>query len=283
MSQKIKIALGGAVVAAVITIIYFVFFAGMEGTDDAQVGGHMAILSTKVPGLVQEVLIDENYKVKKGDILVRIDKRDYINVRDQLQSELASAQAKFRQAQKDFARAQNLVKEKAIPAQEMDAAQSLYDDLKSKASAIESQLKQAELNIEYTDVRAPEDGTIGKKSVEPGMVVSTTQPLMFFVSSQTPWVTANFKETQVRHMKIGDHAKISIDSIGGKSFEGQIESFSPGTGATFALIPPDNATGNFTKIVQRVPVRVRLTAESTKGFEDRIVPGLSADVTVYVK
>lgn len=93
---------------------------------------------------------------------------------------------------------------------------------------------------------------------------------------------ANFKETQLKKMKIGQRTEIAIDSIGGKVFEGEIESFSPGTGATFALIPPDNATGNFTKIVQRLPVRIRFNAKSIRGYEDRIVPGLSAEATVFL-
>ena len=283
MNQRGKIAVGVLAGVVLVGLIYLVFFAGVESTDDAQVGGHVAILSTKVPGLVTQVLIDENYKVHKGDVLAEIDPRDYINARDQLKSELASAEAKFVRAQKDFKRDQNLVKEHAIPIQEMDASQSQFDEAKAKVESIRAQLNQAELNLEFTNIRAPDDGTIGKKSVEPGMVVSTTQPLMSFVAAHDPWVTANFKETQVRKMRLGDRVRVSIDSIGGKEFEGRIESFSPGTGSTFALIPPDNATGNFTKIVQRLPVRVHLSPESMKGFEERIVPGLSADVKVYVQ
>lgn len=283
MKTKSKIIIAGVIFAAAVIVAYNVLFAGVESTDDAQVGGHVAVLSAKVPGLVTEVLIDENYKVRKGDVLVKIDQRDYINAREQLRSELASAEAMFAQSQKDFNRDKNLLKEKAIPPQEMEAAQSKFDDLKSRTEAIRSQFKQAELNLEFTEIKAPDDGTIGKKSVEPGMVVTLTQPLMAFVSNRTPWITANFKETQVRHMRVGDRAKISIDSIGEKEFEGVIESFSPATGSTFALIPPDNATGNFTKIVQRLPVRVRLTPESIKGFEERILPGLSSDVKVYIR
>jgi membrane fusion protein (multidrug efflux system) len=283
MNKRAKLIGAGLGATVVIGVVYLLFFAGTESTDDAQVGGHVAILSAKVPGLITEVLVDENYKVKKGDVLAKIDQRDYLNVRDQLQSELTSAEARYLQAQKDFKRNHNLLKEHAIPDQEMDASQSQYDEMKAKVEGIRSQLKQAELNLDFTSIRAPADGTIGKKAAEPGMVVSTTQPLMSFVSAHDAWVTANFKETQVRNMRISNRVKISIDSIGGKEFEGTIESFSPATGSTFALIPPDNATGNFTKIVQRVPVRVRFNPQSMQGYEERIVPGLSADVKVYLR
>jgi membrane fusion protein (multidrug efflux system) len=115
------------------------------------------------------------------------------------------------------------------------------------------------------------------------MVVSAGEPLLSFVDSRAPWLVANFKETQLRKMRVGQKAEIEVDSIEGKVFEGEVESFSPGTGATFALIPPDNATGNFTKIVQRLPVRIRFDEASIKGYEDRLAPGLSAEVKVYIK
>lgn len=131
-------------------------------------------------------------------------------------------------------------------------------------------------------LRAPEDGTIGKKSVEAGMVVAPGEPLLSFVDAATPWVDANFKETQLRKIRPGQRARVEIDSIGGRQFEAVVDSIAPGTGSTFALIPPENATGNFTKIVQRVPVRLRFLVDSIKGYEDRIVPGLSAEAKIIV-
>ena len=138
------------------------------------------------------------------------------------------------------------------------------------------------MNLSFTELRAPADGIVGKKLVEAGMVVAPGQPLLSFVDSRAPWVVANFKETQLKKMNVGQKCEIKIDSIGGKKFEGQIESFAPGTGATFALIPPENATGNFTKIVQRVPVRIHFTPSSIQGYEDRIVSGLSVEAKVQL-
>jgi membrane fusion protein (multidrug efflux system) len=175
-----------------------------------------------------------------------------------------------------------LFAERAIPEQERDNDYTRLKELQNKREALRAQIAQAELNLAFTEIRAPADGTVGKKLVEAGMVVSPGQPLLSFVDSQTPWVVANFKETQLKKMKIGQKCEITIDSIGGKTFVGAIESFAPGSGATFALIPPDNATGNFTKIVQRVPVRIRFLAESIRGYEDRIVPGLSSEATVHL-
>lgn len=281
--SKVHVSIAAAVAVLVAGAVYFKCFAGIESTDDAQVAGHVAILSAKVPGMVAQVLIEENQKAKKGDVLVRLDVRDFENTKAQLSSELSSTEAKLIQARKNFVRSQNLFANKAIPAQELEVAQSQFDELKAKANAIRTQLKQSELNLEFAEIRAPEDGTIGKKSVEPGMVVSTTQPLMAFVASREKWITANFKETQLRRMKVGDKVALSIDSIEGGKFSGEVESLAPGTGAMFALIPPDNATGNYTKIVQRLPVRIKLDPKSIRGFEERIVPGLSADVNVYLQ
>ena len=261
---------------------YWFWSSRYEDTDNAYTAAHVAELSSKVAGLVNEVLVEENTKVKRGDVLLRIDRRDYENALNSLTAQLGGVEASLELARKDVHRANRLFAQKAIPEQERDDAQTKVQELGKREEALRAQIAQAELNLEFTEVRAPEDGTVGKKIVEPGMVVSAGEALLSFVDSQAPWVVANFKETQLRKMRLGQKVQVEIDSIGGKRFAGEIESFAPGTGATFALIPPDNATGNFTKIVQRVPVRIRFEPESIKGYEDRIIPGLSAEATVHV-
>lgn len=271
----------GTVTAILLAACWWVWTSHYESTDNAYTAAHVATLSPKVAGLVNEVLVEENYHVKKDQILVRLDARDYQNALATLKAQLGSVEASMQLAQKDFQRSTTLFAKQAIPEQHRDNDRTKLQELQKHRDALVAQIAQAELNLAFTEIRAPSDGTIGKKLVEPGMVVSVGQPLLAFVDSQAPWIVANFKETQVKKMRVGQKVEVDIDSIGGKTFVGQVESFSPGTGAIFALIPPDNATGNFTKIVQRLPVRIHFDPESIRGYEDRIVPGLSAEATVY--
>jgi membrane fusion protein (multidrug efflux system) len=143
-------------------------------------------------------------------------------------------------------------------------------------------LADAELQLSYTTVSAPVAGTLGRKSVEAGQRVQPGQALLAVVADQK-WVVANFKETQLASMKVGQNVSIRIDALPSRAFRGYVESFSPASGAQFALLPPDNATGNFTKIVQRVPVKIVFDPEDIKGFESRIVPGLSTVVSVQLR
>jgi membrane fusion protein (multidrug efflux system) len=155
--------------------------------------------------------------------------------------------------------------------------------MSQKEASLSAQLKQAQLDLDYTEIKAPTDGRVGKRAVEKGVVVSPGQPVIAFVQSTEYWVVANFKETQLQNMKVGQPVDVDVDAIGGHTFTGHVESFAPGSGSTFAVIPPDNATGNFVKVVQRVPVRIALDPESMKGFEDRLVPGISVTAKVKVR
>jgi membrane fusion protein (multidrug efflux system) len=145
---------------------------------------------------------------------------------------------------------------------------------------VSAQLNQANLNIENTKIKAPVDGFIARKSVEIGQLATPGVPLIGFVSSTERWVIANFKETDLDDVKVGAKVDIEVDAVGGKSFRGEVESLSAATGATFALLPPDNATGNFTKVVQRVPVRIKITGVTPEDIE-RLRAGLSAVVKVH--
>ena len=135
--------------------------------------------------------------------------------------------------------------------------------------------------LSYCTICAPTDGYVGNKAVELGNRVEIGGALMEIV--QDTWVLGNYKETQIGHMRPGQRAVINVDAIPDHTFYGWIDSFSPGTGTTFALLPSDNATGNFTKIVQRVPVKIVFDRESTRGYESRLVPGLSVEISVDLK
>jgi membrane fusion protein (multidrug efflux system) len=146
----------------------------------------------------------------------------------------------------------------------------------------EASLEDAKLQLSYTIIKAPVSGRIGRKSVEAGQRVQVGQPLMAIVEDQ-PWVVANFKETQLKKMRAGQSVELEIDTFPNHEFHGHVESLAPGSGNEFALLPPDNATGNFTKIVQRIPVKIVLDQDSTRGYEDLITPGMSSVVTVTTR
>jgi membrane fusion protein (multidrug efflux system) len=140
----------------------------------------------------------------------------------------------------------------------------------------------AKLQVDYTIIRAPSAGRIAKKTVEVGQRLQPGQPLMAVVSDQV-WVVANFKESQLAHLRIGEKVDVKVDAVEGRTFQGVLDSFSPGTGAKFSLLPPDNATGNFTKVVQRVPVKILIPSESLDTSSRQLAPGLSAVVKVSVR
>jgi len=156
-------------------------------------------------------------------------------------------------------------------------AQARLAGAKAKVAELEAARDLAALDLSYTKIVAPQDGVVSKKNVAVGQSVSLGSPIAQLVPSKAVWITANFKETQVGKMKVGQSAEIEVDALSGQKLHGQIESFSAATGAKFALLPPDNATGNYTKIVQRMPVRVKLDP-----LPDGIMlrPGMSVEVVV---
>ena len=142
-------------------------------------------------------------------------------------------------------------------------------------------LDQAKLNLERTTVRAAADGIVSKRTVEVGQVVQAGQPLLAVTSLADVWVVANFKETQLNAMRPGQPAEVSVDAYGGRRYRGHVDSIAAATGATFSLLPPDNATGNFVKVVQRVPVKIVL--DPGQGTADVLRPGLSVTATVFAR
>jgi membrane fusion protein (multidrug efflux system) len=152
----------------------------------------------------------------------------------------------------------------------------------AQKAALAAQLKDAQLQLGYTTVLAPSAGRIGKRSVELGQRVQAGQQLGAVVQGEV-WITANFKETQLAKMKAGQAALVHLDAFPGRDFHARVESFAPASGATFALLAPDNATGNFTKIVQRVPVKLVFDPAETASLAGRLVPGLSAVVSVDLR
>lgn len=400
-SPKVRrlLMIGGVVVLAVIAGLYL-YYHDRESTDDAQVDGHITPVASKIYGRVAEVLVLDNQQVKAGQVLVKIDPRDYQASLDQAkaqlalaeadaqsagvdvprtrenvasgtssadaqllgaQAELASAQATYEQsqtadlayaqanidkskanaelAQADLARYKPLLDKAEISQQQYDAAKANADATNSALKADQEKLAQAKrnidiakaqvaaaqarvegakagvaaahadvkqinmraadaqgkaakvqemraaveaasLNLSYTQIDAPVDGVVTHKQVEPGQIVQQGQGLAVIVPLNNVWVTANFKETQLQNMKPGQKAEVHVDTYG-KTFSGHVDSIAGATGAVLSLLPPENATGNYVKVVQRIPVKIILDPISPDVAILR--PGMNVDATVVTK
>jgi membrane fusion protein (multidrug efflux system) len=329
---------------------YYARSRSAQRTDDAFIDGHVINVAPQVAGRVDRVLVTDNQLVKKGDLVVVLDNRNFVatsnqkvaaldNVRAQegavkasidqalahvnslqatVESDQAAADASRAQAEKsakDFQRTQELFQNRVVSAQALDAQRATNDAnqaqfqanlkkvasdraqvaeaqatvntymalLKSAGANIEeaaANLQSAKLNQSYTEIRAPEEGRVTEKAVEPGDYVQTGQTLFALVPANV-WVTANYKEDQIGLMRPGQPAQIEIDALHGQTFPGHVDSIQSGTGARFSLLPPENATGNYVKVVQRVPVKIVFDRLPQVGLP--LGPGESVVPTVEVQ
>jgi len=281
-------------------------------TDNAQVDGHIVPILPKVGGYVAEVRVDENHAVKAGDTLVVLDDRDFrarlaqtdadlaallatVSSRTrvgQAEAAVAQAQANASKATADLARMEPLAAQNVVSQQQLDAAraaaaaalaqlasaQAALVGADARVAAARAARDQAALQLSYTRITAPSNGVVSKKSVELGQLVQAGQPLMSVVPLDDIWVTANLKETEIADVTPGDSGVITVDAYKGREYPCYVESLSPATGAKFSLLPPDNATGNFTKVVQRIPVRMRCPSSADPAHPLR--PGMSVVATI---
>ncbi|MEP6928931.1 MAG: HlyD family secretion protein [Flavobacterium sp.] len=218
--------------------------------------------------------------------------------------QIKGAHAKYVQQQQDIRRYENLVNEEAATGAELEQVKARYDVSESDYSAAqnglktneakiaelrthlailqadikrkEAALKLARLNLSYTIIKAPYSGRLGRKTILEGQQIQSGQPLVSIINEKEKWITANFKETQVSEMYIGQPAEIKLDAINGKIFKGKIVAIAGSTGSRFSLLPADNSTGNFVKIIQRVPVKIEFSDKNT----ERIVAGMNVTVSV---
>ena len=226
-----------------------------------------------------------------------------------LDANISAARANLTKAESDLARMRELVAKQIVSRQQLDAAQAAADAARAQLAAAQrsagaagagivnaqagvrlaiaklagaqASRDNAQLQLSYTRITAPVAGIVSRKQVEVGQLVQAGQPLLTVVSDTGVWVTANFKETQLADLKVGQPVELEIDAYGGCPARGVVESVSAATGAKFALLPPDNATGNFTKVVQRVPARIRITEGC--GKEHPLRPGMSVFAHVSTK
>ncbi|HEY4089936.1 MAG TPA: HlyD family secretion protein [Luteibacter sp.] len=338
-SKPLKYAAGAVVLVGVLAYGAHWWTAGrfIQDTDDAYVGGDVTVIGSKVPGYIQTVAVSDNQAVHKGDLLIRIDDRDFRaaaakadaavaaeeaalrnldavaalqqSVIHQAEAGKAAADAEANRARLDDARYGDLVSRSAVSVEAAQraraAAQTAAADGQKANAAVEAARRQldvietqkhqadaalaqaraqadsARLDLSYTEVRAPVDGTIGNRRARVGAFVGAGSPMLAVVPAHGLWVDANFKEDQLANMKVGQAVEVRADVLPGHPFHGHIASLAPATGAQFSVLPPENATGNFTKIVQRVPVRVAL--DGTDGDLGLLRPGLSVTATIDTK
>ena len=279
-------------IAGAMTVHWLVDGRFHVSTDNAYVRADISLISAKIEGYVRAVPAAENASVHAGDVLVEIDPTDYEARVTAARAALAEArgarasqQAGRALASADVARYRPLAERGLLsPARmqqlEIQARQAGGGLAAADAGvqAAQAQLEQAQLDLERTIVRAPIDGVIGDRQVQVGQLVRSGTPLMSVVPVQSVYVVANFKETQIENLRQGQQVTVRADIAHNLRLRGTVDSLAPASGSEFSIIPTDTATGNFTKIVQRVPVRIRLEP-GQEGLE-LLRPGLSATVTV---
>jgi membrane fusion protein (multidrug efflux system) len=199
----------------------------------------------------------------------------------QAQHEVAAAQARTSQSQAELQQAQAEAQGAKTAPQQVIITKAQAQSEEARAQLAKAALDQARLNLEYTTIKAPVAGIVSKKTVEAGQVMQPGQPLMAIVPQEDIWVTANFKETQLADMQPGQSASVSVDAYGGRVFNGHVDSIASATGAKFSLLPPENATGNYVKVVQRIPVKIVL--DGGEEVHRQLRPGMSVFVKVRVK
>lgn len=350
---KIAVIVFGVIgIIGVITIfLYLRYKASHIVTDDAFVDGRIHTISARIKGSVAGVYVQDNQRVKTGDLLVAIDPADYdvkvsearsgvhaeksrlaevgarIQVSKMQMAEIRASietakanrdlqEANLQQAVKDIERAEQLYKLETISKDRYEKTQTAHAVALAQAKAAQEQLKQAEkayetqtavvkqaeslrasqlaliaekeakldaarLSHEYTKIHAPSDGYVTKKSVEVGNQIEVGQPLMAIVALDDIWITANYKETQLAKVRPGQKVTFRVDTYPGREFTGTVESIQSGTGAVFSLFPPENASGNYVKVVQRIPVKIVIDKDTDREHILRV--GMSVVPTILIR
>ncbi|TPK41078.1 HlyD family secretion protein [Mesorhizobium sp. B2-5-3] len=339
MIKRTVVGLGlvaGLTAAALYGYDYWTVGQYLQSTDDAYVKADYTTVAPRISGHIAEVLVEDNTHVKAGQVLARIDDRDFRTALDQAQANVeaaeatlhhldaqiglqhsvveqqkanvAATEAKLKFAQQEGDRYKTLLKSGYGTSQRAQqaaaslgeneaqlqrdraalvAARKAIDVLTTERGKAEAErdssqaaLRQAKLNLSYTTITAPVDGTVGARSLRVGQYVQAGTLLMAVVPLNAVYVVANFKETQLTHVQSGQPVEIAVDGFPGVALKGRVDSVSPASGLEFALLPPDNATGNFTKIVQRIPVKIAINDGRLAG---KLRAGMSAEPTIDTK
>ena len=254
--KLITVLIAGLVIGGIFLAIYIIGGLTRIGTDDAYITGRIHNIAPKIPGTIKVVNIEDNQSIKKGDVLVEIDPVDYELKVNEARAAVGVREATFDQAGRDKKRAEALYKDEVFSKERYENASTAYSLAKAQLKSARVQLKIAQQNLEYTKIYAPSDGYVTSKAVEEGNQVQPGQSLLAVVALNDIWIVANYKETQLKNVRPGQKVQIKVDTYPGKTFTGKVDSIMAGTGAAFSLFPPENALGNYVKVVQRIPVKI---------------------------
>ena len=260
--------------------LYWWRASGRVSTDDAFIEGRIVRVSAQVAGQVVKIAVTDNQWVKEGDLLVQLDDREYRAQAEQAAAEAHSAEVAAENAAVDARRAEQLFARQLIARQALDTAQATARMRAADAEAARKRAAEAALKLSYSRIAAPDAGRVTRRSVEEGAYVQVGQMLMAIVPNDF-WVIANFKETQLDKIRPGQPVRIKVDAYPGMVLRGHVDSVQAGTGSRFSLLPPENATGNYVKVVQRVPVKILF--DELPPDPDRLGAGMSVVPTVIVR
>ncbi len=325
------------IVIGYIGIIKYFYNISHEITDNAQIEANIIPIIPRVSGYVDSLNIEDNLVVKKGDLLIKLDDKNFAlavkNAKNSLlnaqanyeiqqallkplqanivtnQSQIKNAEVRIWKADKDFKRIKKLFEANAATQQQFDTAKAEYDASltslevfkgqletskmqfngeKTKLKSFEVTIQQknidletANLNLSYSKIISPVDGTISKRNIQLGQYVQAGNPMFAITINKSLWVIANFKETQTSLIQDGMPVKIKLDAYPDVEFDGNVETVSSATGSRFSLLPPDNASGNFVKIVQRIPIKILFSAYNQSKY--KLLAGMSCEVSVEIK
>jgi len=286
-------------IGAAIFLYWYIYLRGYVSTDDAYIDGDRMVISSRTLGRITQLNVDEGDTVQQEQLLALLDDSD-------LQADLARARAKIDFSKKsaewarvdlgltkdDYARAKAQFDDRIISVQQFDhagkaveLAEAKYDMARAAIKEAEAELSVIETKLDNTKIVAPSPGVVARRWVVNGDVVAPGEPILTTFDLQDLWITANFEETKISSIRIGDPVRISVDSYSGHDFEGRVLLIGAATAAQFSLIPPNNASGNFTKVTQRVPVKISIASAERDAPIDRIslIPGMSVVVKIDVK
>ena len=293
--------LAALIVAAAVVAYARLVLAGYESTDDAAINGDQVAVSAQVMGRIASMSASEGDPVAAGEKLVALDASSLAALETQAEADqdfavqnVALAQVRLEQAQSDFGRATVQYQSRIIPQEQYDHGRLALETARTQLAIAEAQAKQAaarlataRVNLTQASISSPIDGVVARKWVSVGEIVQPAESIYTLSATGRLWVDANFKETQLRQLAVGDRAEIRVDALPGMVLKGRVESLGVVTASLFALIPAGNASGNYTKVTQRVPVKIAIdlgggpgSGVGGHGSAYRLLPGMSAEVRV---
>jgi len=286
------------ILAAIAGWYWYANVRDFVSTDDAYIDADRASIATDMPGRIAQLAVQEGDTIKKGQVLVVLDDSNLKAQEEQAKAGLTNAEQSvalsrinLERAREDYLRAEEQFKGRVISKEQYDHAQKTYDSARadyaisvSKVGTSKAQLGVVQTQWQHTTIEAPMDGVVAKKWVLVGDVVQAGQPIYSVYDTKELWVTANLEETKLGRVRQNVLAEIAVDAYHGKKFKGKVFQMGTFTASEFALIPPSNASGNFTKITQRVPVKISIE-NSSPGEKSAtpLLPGMSVEVKIRVR